>query len=128
MMDDNKKSAAAKADETEISELDAGDLQNAAGGSLWGDIKGAGEWVGHEVEEHPVAAVTAVVGAVTGIGAIADVVAVAGSDAAAILGVSTGDLVSGAVGKTASAIVSSGAVSGTIDAAGQVIKDKLSGS
>ncbi|TPW26641.1 hypothetical protein FJU08_21875 [Martelella alba] len=128
MENDDRKFEAAKADETEISELGAEELQKAAGGSLWGDIEGAGEWVGHEVEAHPVAAVATVAGAVTGIGAIADVVAVAGSDAAAMAGVGTGDLVGGAVAKTAASVFSGGAIAGTIDSIAHVINDKKVGS
>ena len=126
MPNENMK-APIKPDEAEFTELPAADLESAAGGSFlgdaWDDVKSAGDWVGNEVENHPVAAVALAVGAVTGVDAVAGAVAVAGSDAAAIAGVSGGDLAAGAAAKTAAGVFSGGAVGGIADMFKKVIDD-----
>lgn len=119
------KNSGITTDETVVQELEDAQLEAATGGfslsGVWDDVKDGVSDAAHEVEEHPIAALAIAAGAVTGIGAALDVAAVAGTEAASIMGVTTGDLVSGAVGKTASAIVSGmgvgGIVSGTVDAA-----------
>ncbi|MGV0818025.1 hypothetical protein [Martelella sp. AMO21009] len=127
MENESRKIGPAKMDETEITELGQQELQSAAGGSFlgdaWDDVKSAGDWVGNEVENHPVAAVALAVGAVTGVDAVAGAVAVAGSDAAAIAGVSGGDLAVGAAAKTAAGVFSGGAVGGIADMFKKVIDD-----
>lgn len=113
--------------ELNLEALGQEELQPVAGGNIFGDawdgIKNGAEWVGNEVENHPVAAVALTVGAVTGIDAVAGAVAVAGSDAAAIAGVSGGDLAAGAAAKTAAGVFSGGAVGGIADMFKKVIDD-----
>ena len=113
--------------ELNLEALGQEELQPVAGGNIFGDawdgIKNGAEWVGNEVENHPVAAVALAVGAVTGVDAVVGAVAVAGSDAAAIAGVSGGDLAVGAAAKTAAGVFSGGAVGGMADMFKKVIDD-----
>ncbi|MAU18958.1 MAG: hypothetical protein CMH13_00285 [Martelella sp.] len=113
--------------ELNLEALGQEELQPVAGGNIFGDawdgIKNGAEWVGNEVENHPVAAVALAVGAVTGVDAVAGAVAVAGSDAAAFAGVSGGDLAVGAAAKTAAGVFSGGAVGGMADMFKKVIDD-----
>ena len=113
--------------ELNLEALGQEELQPVAGGNIFGDawdgIKNGAEWVGNEVENHPVAAVALAVGAVTGVDAVVGAVAVAGSDAAAIAGVSGGDLAVGAAAKTAAGVFSGGAVGGIADMFKKVIDD-----
>ncbi|MEO1989012.1 MAG: hypothetical protein ABGX47_20565 [Martelella sp.] len=113
--------------ELNLEALGQEELQPVAGGNIFGDawdgIKNGAEWVGNEVENHPVAAVALAVGAVTGVDAVVGAVAVAGSDAAAFAGVSGGDLAVGAAAKTAAGVFSGGAVGGMADMFKKVIDD-----
>ena len=113
--------------ELNLEALGQEELQPVAGGNIFGDawdgIKNGAEWVGNEVENHPVAAVALAVGAVTGVDAVVGAVAVAGSDAAAFGGVSGGDLAVGAAAKTAAGVFSGGAVGGMADMFKKVIDD-----
>ncbi|WP_180901160.1 hypothetical protein [Martelella soudanensis] len=119
-----------KSDETNMNELGQEDLQSAAGGNIFGDawdgIKDGVGWVANEAEEHPIAAVATVAGGVTGVGAVLKVISVAGSEAAAIMGVSTGNLILGAAAETAASITGGAAVGGIGDVMAQSIEAKKS--
>ncbi|MGV0908143.1 hypothetical protein [Martelella sp. FOR1707] len=127
MKNETKSAEPIGQDELNLEALGQEELQPVAGGNFfgdaWDDVKSAGDWVGNEVENHPVAAVALAVGAVTGVDAVAGAVAVAGSDAAAIAGVSGGDLAVGAAAKTAAGVFSGGAVGGIADMFKKVIDD-----
>lgn len=113
-------------DESVVQELDNAELESAAGGfslsGVWDDVKSDASAVATEVENHPIATLAIVAGAVTGVDSVVGLAAVVGSDAAAIMGVSTGDLVAGAVARTGAAAFSGGANGAVISGIESVVK------
>lgn len=130
MKNETKSAEPTGDDELNLEALGQEELQPVAGGNIFGDawdgIKDGAEWVGNEAEEHPILTAATVVGAVTGYGAVVKAISVAGTEAAAILGVSSGSLAVGAAAETAAGVASGAAVGGIGDVMAQSIEAKKS--
>ena len=88
-------------------------------GDLWSGVESVASTVATTVVNHPIATLALVAGAATGVGAVADVVAVAGTElgtaAMAYEGTTTTDLVVGAIARTGASTFSGMAVGGMGD-------------
>lgn len=111
----NSNDPMAPKDEQMMQALSEADLANANGGfslsGAWDDVKSFASGVATDVENHPIASLAMAAAAVTGVGAVADALAVAGT-AEAVGAATTGDLLAGAAVKTAAAGFSGMAVGG----------------
>lgn len=122
----NRNDSTAPKDEQVMQALAESDLEAANGGfslsGAWDDVKSAASDVATEVENHPIASLAMAAAAVTGVGAVADALAIGGTAEAAAMGVTTGDMLTGAAVKAGAAGFSGMAMGGVGTAIAGAIK------